>query len=414
MSEVSERLKHIIQHAYANAPAVKYILDAAGVSPDDVQTLADGSAEFTEVLDTIPVTSKDKLVELQAADPPFGGFLAVPFDALQHVFFSPGPLYEPSADESAVMDTVRDVFAIAGLIAEDVVINTFGYHLIPTGLALDQVLTQIGATVIPAGVGNADLQIKMMLDLGVTAYIGTPSWLMALIEKAEERGLDFRGQFSLRKALVSAEPLPPALRQTFVEKYGLSVTNAYGTAELGFLAYNTEGGLAMRLLQTPIIQVVDSETGRSVGPGEAGEVVVTTFNETYPLIRLGTGDLAVNLDPAPGESRQEDRAVILVGRVGDAVKVRGMFVHPNQLRFALAQVPGIARAQAVVTRPENRDQLTLRVVLADEAAEPEALTKGLGAAVQSACRVKVDQVEFIPADALAEDAKVILDERSWE
>ena len=404
-SSQTDRLRHIIQYAYANAPAVKSILDAAGVSPDDVQTLAD--------LDRIPVTSKDRVVELQAAAPPFGGFLAVPLDTLQHVFFSPGPLYEPSAEESAVMDTVRDVFGIAGFTAGDVVINTFGYHFIPTGLALDQVLTEIGATVIPAGVGNADLQIKMMLDVGVTAYVGTPSWLMALIEKAGEMGLDF-AQFSLLKALVSAEPVPPAVRQAFVEKYGLSVTNAYGTAELGFLAYNTEGGLPMRLLETPIIQVVNSETGQPVGPGEAGEVVVTTFNETYPLIRLGTGDLAVNMDPAPGESRQEERAIILVGRVGDAVKVRGMFVHPNQLRFALAQVPGIARAQAVVTRPENRDQLTLRVVLSDESVDRGALTMGLGAAVQAACRVKVDQVEIVPAGALPEDAGAILDERTWE
>ena len=134
-----------------------------------------------------------------------------------------------------------------------------------------------------------------------------------------------------------------------MEEYGLSVTNAYGTAELGFLAYNTEGGLAMRLLGTPIIQVVNPETGLSAGPGETGEVVVTTFNETYPLIRFGTGDLAVNVDPAPGESRQEERSIILVGRVGDAVKVRGMFVHPNQLRFALGQLAGVARAQAVVS-----------------------------------------------------------------
>jgi phenylacetate-CoA ligase len=400
-----DRLRHIVQHAYAHAPAVRSILDAAGISPDEIQTLAD--------LDRIPVTSKDRVVELQATDPPFGGFLAVPLNTLQHVFFSPGPLYEPSAEESAVIDTVRDMFAIAGFTAGDVVINTFGYHLIPTGLALDQVLTEIGATVIPAGVGNADLQLKMMLDLGVTGYVGTPSWLMALIENAEEKGLDFRSQFSLRKTLVSAEPLPPALRQTFVEKYGLSVTNAYGTAELGFLAYNTEGGLAMRLLKTPIIQVANPETGQSAGPGETGEVVVTTFNETYPLIRLGTGDLAINVDPTPGESCQEERSIILVGRVGDAVKVRGMFVHPNQLRFALGQVPGIARAQAAVTRPENRDQLTLRVVLADESADREALTKGLGAAVQSACRVKVDRVEFVAVDAVGEDAQAIVDERGW-
>lgn len=312
------------------------------------------------------------------------------------------------------MDSVREMFALAGFAAGDVVINAFGYHLIPTGLALDRVLTDMGATVIPAGVGNADLQVKMMLDLGATGYTGTPSWLMALIQNAEEKGLDFRRQFSLRKALVSAEPLPPTLRQTLVDRYGLSVTNAYGTAELGFLAYSTEEGLAMRLLKMPVIQVVNPETGQVAGPGETGEVVVTTFNETYPLIRLGTGDLAINLDPAPGESRQEDRSIILVGRVGDAVKVRGMFVHPNQLGFALRQIPGIARAQVVIRRPENRDEFNLRVVLTDETVDREAVSQGLHAAVQSACRVKVDRVEFIPAGTLDEDATPILDERSWE
>jgi len=406
MSELTDRLKHIIQHAYANAPAVKEIMSAAGVSPDDIQTVAD--------LDKIPVTSKDRLVEMQAANPPFGGFLAVPINTLQHVFFSPGPLYEPSSDQGAMIETAQDIIEIAGFDADDVVINTFSYHLIPTGLAVDQVLTQIGATVIPAGVGNADLQLKMMLDLGVTGYLGTPSWLMALIEKAEESGLDFRGQFSLRKALVSAEPLPPPLRQTFVDKYGLSITNVYGTAELGSLAYDTKGDLPMHLLQTPIIQVANPDTGQPVGPGDAGEVVVTTFDETYPLIRLGTGDLAVNVDPAPGESLQEERSIILVGRVGDAVKVRGMFVHPNQLAFSLSQVPGIVRAQAVVTRPENRDELSLRVVLADEAADHEQLTAVLGEAIRAACRVRADRIEFVAADAVAEDAKVILDERSWE
>ncbi len=397
----TDKLRHIIQHAYANAPAVKRIMDAAGVSPADVQTRAD--------LAKIPVTSKDRVVELQAAHPPFGGFLTAPLDTLQHVYFSPGPLYEPSTGEGDAA-SVRDLLGIAGFGAGDVALNTFSYHLVPTGLALDQALVQSGATVIPAGVGNADLQIKMMLDLGVTGYIGTPSWLMALLEKVEERGLDW-GQFALQKALVSAEPLPPSVRQAFVER-GLSVTNAYGTADLGVLAYNTEGGLAMRLLDTPIIQVVNSETGQTVAPGEAGEVVVTTFNETYPMIRLGTGDLAVNMDPAPGESRQEDRSIILVGRVGDAVKVRGMFVHPNQLRFALAQVPGVARAQAVVSRPANRDEFTLRVLLDDESADRDALTNALGAAIQSTCRVKVDEVQFV--SALDENAPLIVDERTWD
>ncbi len=399
-----DTIRNFIQHAYANAPAVKAILDGANLSPDDIQMVAD--------LDKIPVTSKDRLVELQQADPPFGGFLAVPFEEIQHVFFSPGPLYEPHAGESAVADTVREMLAIAGFEAGEVVINTFGYHLIPTGLAIDQALRDIGAKVIPAGVGNADLQIQMMRDLGVTGYVGTPSWLMALIQKAEEMGLDF-GQLSLRKALVSAEPLPPGLRQTLVEKYGLRVTNAYGTAELGFLAYDTEGSLPMRLLETSIIQVADPETGEPVTSGAVGEVVVTTFNETYPLIRLGTGDLAMNVDPDPGQSRQSERSIILVGRVGDAVKVRGMFVHPNQLRFALGRIPGVARFQALITRPENRDQFTLRVALVDEAADRETLVATLSTAIQSACRVKVDQFEFVSAGDLDEGAQIILDERKW-
>ncbi len=399
-----DTLRQFIQHAYANAPAVKAILDGANLSPDDIQAVAD--------LDRIPVTSKDRLVELQQADPPFGGFLAVPFEEIQHVFFSPGPLYEPHAGESAVTDTVREMLAIAGFEAGEVVINTFGYHLIPTGLAIDQALRDIGAKVIPAGVGNADLQIKMMRDVGVTGYVGTPSWLMALIQKAEEMGLDF-GQLSLRKALVSAEPLPPDLRQTFVEKYGLRVTNAYGTAELGFLAYDTEGSLPMRLLETSIIQVANPETGEPVTSGAVGEVVVTTFNETYPLIRLGTGDLAMNVDPAPGQSRQSERSIILVGRLGDAVKVRGMFVHPNQLRFALGRIPGVAGYQALITRPENRDHFTLRVALVEEAADRETLVAALSTAIQSACRVKVDQFEFVSADDFDEGAQIILDERNW-
>ena len=402
------KLQSIIQHAYQHAPAVRRIMDEAGVRPDEINTVAD--------LARIPVTGKDALVEMQRRDPPYGGFLAAPPDRLTHIFLSPGPLYEPSTGETAVMDTIRETLTVAGFKAGDIVLNAFGYHLIPSGLALDRVLAESGATVIPAGVGNADLQVKMMLDLGVTGYVGAPSWLMALIRKADELGLNFPEQFALRKALVSAEPLPPSLRQTFVEQYGLTVTNAYGTAELGFLAYNTEGGLSMRLLESSIVEVVHPETGQPVPPGEVGEVVVTTFNETYPLIRLGTGDLAVNVDPAPGHSRQGERSIVLVGRVGEAVKVRGMFVHPNQLRFAVGQLPAIARAQAVVTRQADRDELTLHVALADPALgaiEREQVAAALGTAVQSTCRVKIDRVEFVSHDALGEDTKPLVDARTW-
>src|SRR3990172_3410960 len=155
----TDKLNHILKHAYTNAPAVREIFDKAGLTPNDIRSVSD--------LDKVPVTSKDRLVEMQQTNPPFGGFLAVPLEKLQHVFFSPGPLYEPHAGEPTVIDTVREIFGIAGFAPGDVVINTFGYHLIPTGLALDQTFREMGCTVIPAGVGNADLQIKIMRDLKV-------------------------------------------------------------------------------------------------------------------------------------------------------------------------------------------------------------------------------------------------------
>lgn len=401
-----ERLRSLLQHAYTRAPAAKALFDRSGLAPGDIGSFSD--------LERIPITSKDRLVQLQSEHPPFGGFLAAPLGDLTHIFLSPGPLYEPHAGDSPVLDSIHEMLTIAGFEAGDVVLNAFGYHLIPTGIAFDQTLNERDMVVIPAGVGNAGLQIKMMADLAVTGYVGTPSWLMSLIQKIEQGGMDFRKDFSLKKALLSAEPLPPALRTTLVDRYGLQVTNAYGTAELGFMAYDTEGDLAMRLLETSIVQIADPDTGQSVNPGEVGEVVVTSFNQTYPLIRLGTGDLAMNIDPAPGKSRQGERAIILVGRVGDAVKVRGMFVHPNQLRFAAGQVPGVAGVQAVITRQDNRDELVLKALPASADADREALSIALSEAVRSVCRVRAARVEFVMPGELEENAPLILDERRWE
>ena len=184
---------------------------------------------------------------------------------------------------------------------------------------------------------------------------------MSLIKKVEEAGGNFKEDYQLKKALVSAEPLPPDLRNTLVNDYGITILNAYATAELGVLAYNIDGGFPMRLIGEPIIQVCDPDTGEIVDSGGTGEVVVTLFEKAYPLIRYGTGDMAMNMDPNPGVSAQTDRSIILVGRSGDAVKVRGMFVHPNQVRAALGQVAPGATFQGIVTRPEARDHLELRV-----------------------------------------------------
>ena len=394
-----QSVQDIIHHAYANSPAFRARLDGARVRPEDVKSVAD--------LTAVPVLTKDEAVAMQAADPPFGGMLAAPLSAISHIFFSPGPLYEPGPEEDdAAWDTAVRLLREVGFGAGEIILNSLSYHLVPAGYLFDGAFTRLGATVIPAGTGPTELQLQMGATLGATGFVGTPSFLLSLMQKAEEKGVALQ----LRRAVVTAEPLPPALRQTLVGQFGLEVINTYATAELGVLAVNTGEGMAMRLLPEPLIQVVNPDTGQPVGPGETGEVVVTNTNRLYPLIRFGTGDLAMNIDPRPRESAQVERAIILVGRRGEAVKVRGMFLHPNQLRFAAAQVPGVQAMQAVITRPDGaRDHLALRVQLA-EGADEGAVAEGLKAAVQGVCRVRVDEVGF---GGVGGDGPLVIDEREW-
>jgi phenylacetate-CoA ligase len=406
MTTIDGRVEALIRHAYDRAPAVKARFDAAGLTPDDVRGVAD--------LDRVPVMPKDEVAALQQANPPFGGLLAAPPETLRHIFMSPGPIYEPDAgDDTTTVEMAALAMRQSGLRNGDVVLNCLSYHMVPAGLLVDRALLALGCIAVPGGVGNTDLQLQMMQDLHVTGYVGTPSFLLSLIRRAEERGLNWRHGFRLRVAFLTAEPLPASLRQTLVENYGLAVGNAYGTAELGFLALNTAGGLMMQLLPLPIVQVVAPDTGQSVGPGEAGEVVVTNLDPAYPLIRLGTGDLAVNVDPNPGLSCQQDRSIILVGRSGEAVKVRGMFVHPNQLRFAAAQVAPGAAVQGVVDRADQQDTFELRVALAEGDAGSDVLAGALQEAVRQACRVRVDRVKFVAADAITAGAPGLVDRRHW-
>ncbi|MFO7661999.1 MAG: AMP-binding protein [Chloroflexota bacterium] len=398
-----ERLQGIIRHAYAHSPEVRERFDKTGLSPQDIKTLTD--------LARVPVLTKDEAITRQQADPPFGGMLAAPLSAVSHLFFSPGPLYEPGPEpDDEAWDVAVDLLREGGFGADDIILNSLSYHLVPAGYLFDGAFTRLGSTVIPGGTGSTDLQLQMAHDLGATGYVGTPSFLLSLLQKAGERGI----KLNIRRAVTTAEPLPPALRQTLVNTYGLMVYNTYATAELGALAVNSGEGMAMQLLPEPLIQVVNPDTGETVGPGETGEVVVTNGNRLYPLIRFGTGDMAMNIDPQPGESLQKDRSIILVGRRGEAVKVRGMFLHPNQLRFATGQVPGVTAMQAVITRPEGaRDQFDLRVVAA-EGVDKNRLAEGLKAAVQGICRVRVDEVTFVEQGSIAPDAPGVVDERQWE
>ena len=402
---LDDKAKWIVDYAYRNAPGVKKRLDKAGVKPSQINCLKD--------LERIPVLTKSELLDLQRANPPFGGFLAVPLETLRRVFISPGPLYD-ALGTSWDLQIVAKTFFAAGFRKGDIVINTFSYHLVPAGLLLDEGLKELGVMVIPAGTGNSELQVQIMRELGITAYAGTPSFLKTLIDRAEGKGYDFRQEFKLKRALLAAEMLPPSLRETFENDYGIDVFQAYGTADLGLAGYECGEKSGMHIPEEMIMEIVDPATGKQLGPGEMGEVVITTLNEIYPLIRFGTGDLSYYTDEPCPCGRTSDRLVRITGRVGDAVKVRGMFIHPRQVEEALSKFSQVSNFQVIVTRAKHRDEMRLKLELDEEVVDKEKLLEPVQDAIREVCKLKMDKIDFVLSGTIPKERKVILDERTWE
>jgi len=403
-NQLGKKLAGIVSYAYRYAPAFKAKLDRAGVKPSEVKTVKD--------LDNIPVTAQGELVSLQKENPPFGGFLTIPIERLERIFVSPGPLYEPIRIGDFAK-AAAEALSVFGIKKGDRVLNTFSYHMVPAGLWVDQALRLLGATVIPAGVGLTDLQVKIMKDLKVTGYVGTPSFLMTLIKRAEEMGLQFRKDFSLRCALCSAEILPPSMRKSFEDDYGIKVADTYASAILGILGYECLEKSGFHIPEEIIIEIVDPATGKSLGPEEIGEVVVTLFDKNYPLIRFGTGDLSSFTDEPCPCGRKTHRLTRIMGRVGDAVKVRGMFIHSKQVEEVIRKFPEVSRFQVNVSRSGHRDEWAINLEL-KEAVDREKLLESLQKSIQESCRVKPDKIEFVSQGTIPEGAKKIVDQRTWE
>lgn len=389
----TERLRQVVRHAWAHSPAQRARLAAAGLTGGELDSPAD--------LDRIPVLHKADLPALRAGDLPFGSMLGVRTGELQRIFVSPGPVYDP---QGAAPDYWRfsPALAAAGFAAGDVVMNCFSYHLSPAGFMFDAAARTLGCVVIPAGVGQQDLQLQVLADTRAQGYIGLPSYLLALLEKAAAAGV----QTALRKAFVTAEPLPPALRARLGE-YGVAVFQGYGTADLGSIAYECDRREGMHLDAGVLTEICDPVSGEPVPWGEMGEVVCTQLDESYPLLRFGTGDLSALLaEPCPcGHPAPRLRGWL--GRAGDGVKVRGMFVYPRQLAEALGRVPGVLRWQAVVDRDEHhRDRLEVQVEPVPGAAVDPA---AVAAAVRAATRVNAG-VTLGPVPAAAPP---LADQRQW-
>lgn len=398
MTDFDARIRDLVAYAYDRAPAIRQQLDDAAVSPSDIQGAAD--------LARIPVLSKDALVEIHQKNPPFGGFLTVDPATLPRIYISPGPIFDPQPPAQDT-DLALEPFRAVGFGAGDRVLNTFMYHLTPAGLLLDEGLRAVGATVIPSGPGNTDLQIMMISALGINGFVGQPSFLMQLLDKMEGMGITPENN-TLKKALFSAEPYLPSQQARFEGQYGMQTTSAYGTADLGFIGYSLSGTAGFRVMPSLYIQIVDPQTGQDVEAGNSGEIVVTTFNEAYPLVRFGTGDLGA-LSPTLVNGQQH--LMGLFGRSGDAIKVRGMFLHPNQLRAAAMAFPMISALQAIITRSDDhKDVVTLRVEL-HENTQLEGLAEKLQGLAQQAVRLRIDEVVFVPKDTIG-SGRTVRDDRT--
>ncbi|KFZ41794.1 phenylacetate--CoA ligase [Anoxybacillus flavithermus] len=375
-----ERWKSFLIEAYEQSLALRERLDAANMSPYELETI--------EQLNRIPVLKKEQLPLLQKYLLPFGNMTTKRSNELARIFMSPGPIYDPQGDDQDDWGFAEALQA-AGFTSDDIVQNTFSYHLSPAGFMFDSALRRIGATVVPAGPGNRELQVQLMNDLQVTGYVGTPSFLHLLLQYADEK----RMHVGMKKAFFTAEKLTESMREQF-EQRGIRVFEGYGTADCGCVAFEDGKGPGLKISSRAIVQLCDPATG--VPLDEEGEIVVTIFDRTYPLIRFGTGDVSRWVDGYKGQ-----RIVGVLGRVGTSVKVKGMFVHEQQLKQVMTEV-GCPIFQAVVTKENDRDQL---IIYTEKELDEEAKQK-----INNVIRVTPI---FVHVHRVNEEERCLVDRRKW-
>jgi len=387
-------LPDLVRDAIEKAPG--WAAHLRGVDPATVTSRA-GLAK-------LPVLRKSALKELQAKNPPYGGFTTSPASALARAFVSPGPIFEPEGGAADWWRAARALFA-AGIRKGDIVHNTFAYHLTPGGWLLDSGARALGCTVIAAGPGNTEQQLDAILYLKPTVYVGVPDYLKILLDKAKEAGRDAS---SFKKALVGGGALFPSLRAEYKAR-GIDTYQTYATADLGIIAYESPALEGMIIDEGAIVEIVRPGTGDPLPAGEVGEVVVTTFNRDYPMIRFATGDLSAVLPGASPCGRTNMRIKGWLGRADQTTKIKGMFVHPEQVAEVAKRFPTLGRMRLVVARAGEQDAMTLR---AEAAVSDEGLKARLTETLQAVTKLK-GEVELVAPGSLPNDGKVIADERTY-
>ena len=389
-----------IAHAQAHSAAMGEIL--AGFDAAAITSRA--------ALAQLPVTRKSELLARQQASraagrDAFGGFSAIRYGAaMPRLYASPGPIYEPEGTGRDYWRAARAMFA-AGFRAGDLAHNAFSYHMTPGAFIMESGAHAVGCTVFPAGTGQTEQQLQAIAELKPQAYLGTPSFLRILVEKAQEAGVDIR---SLTKGLVGGEAFPPSLRDWFTER-GMAIYQSYATADVGLIAYETASREGLVLDENVIVEIVRPGTGDPVSEGEVGEVVVTVLGPDYPLIRFGTGDLSAVLPGACPTGRTNTRIKGWLGRADPTTKIRGMFVHPGQVAEIVKRFPEVSRARLVVSGEMANDQMKLLV----ESAAAQGLSERVAEVVRDVTKLRGD-VEVVAPGSLPNDGKVIEDARSYK
>lgn len=398
------KLSETVTLAYNKAPAFRRIMDSVGAGPGDIRTAED--------LERLPVTEKAELVELQAADPPFGGFVTEDPTKIRRIFASPGPIYEPWPHRTED-DRWAQAFFGAGFRPGDSCAVTFSFHLAPFGFMLDAALEKVGAVSLPTGVGNTELQIGIFKTVRNQAVCATPSFLHTVAQQTREMGLDPARDLNLKAAFVAAEMLPESLRESLESDFGMTVRQSYGTADVGCLGYECYHKGGMHFPVDCIVEIVDPDTGKRLGPGEIGEVVATNFDPLYPLIRFGTGDLSSFTEEPCECGRTTAKLTGIKGRVDQVTKVKGMFIHPGQVEQVGAKFPVLAAFRVVVTRSDQKDVMTFQAELKEDLADRSELEAGLMAAMTDILRLK-GLVEFLEPGSIPADSKRVVDDRVWD
>ena len=390
-----------VAHAKQASAALAHIL--SGVDPAAVTS--------RQALAQLPVTRKHELLERQQASRAvaggdvFGGFSTLGYGAqMPRLFASPGPIYEPEGSGRDYWRMARAIFA-AGFRPGELIHNCFSYHFVPAGSMMESGAHALGCTVFAGGTGQTEQQVQAMAQLRPAGYIGTPSFLKIIVEKAAEMGVALP---SVTKAMFGGEAYPPSLRDWFAAR-GIAGYQCYATADVGSIAFETAARKGLVLDEGVIVEIVRPGTGDPVADGEVGEVLVTSLNPVYPLIRFGTGDLsAVLAGPCP-TGRTNTRIKGWMGRADQTTKIRGMFVHPAQVDAIAKRFPEVARARLVVTGEMANDAMTLKV---ETAGEPAALASRIGDAIRDITKLR-GEVELLPLGSLPNDGKVIEDARSY-